>query len=438
MGQHCSDRDPPVPHVLIIGGGFGGLQTARKLKRSPCRVTLVDRTNHHLFQPLLYQVATGVLSAPSIASPIRNLLRWQKNTTVLMDYAEKIDLHHREVFFSSGTTIQYDYLVIATGSRHSYFGRGEWEAHAPGLKTLQDSLNIRERILLAFEHAETSPSLREAENYLTFTIVGGGPTGVEMVGAIAEIAKQTMRREFRKINPSKTKIHLVEGAPRILMAYPPSLSKKAEQYLNKLGVKVITGQRVVAIDQEGVSLNNGHFIRSKNVIWAAGNEASPLVKTLNHPMDRQGRVYVNSDLSVGEHREVFVVGDAAHVKRKDDPVPAVATAAIQEGAFVGKLIDKELRGKDPSQRPAFLLFDKGMMATIGRYRAVMSVGKFRCGGLLAWLSWCFIHLFYLIGFHNKLFVATKWFSLFLKGNRSSRIIVTEEKQPPPPYSGDPS
>ncbi len=405
--------------VVIIGGGFGGLNAAKSLRRAKIDLLILDKTNHHLFQPLLYQVATAALSPGEIAYPIREIFRKQKNTTVIMGEAKAIDKEKKQVTLANGDIIHYDYLILSVGARHSYFGNDGWEAFAPGLKTINDALKIREKILISYEKAERLDSITEAAKYLNFCVIGGGPTGVEMAGAIAEIAHTTLFDNFRRINTSKTKIYLIEAAPHILPVYSPALSEKAKKELEKLGVKVLTGKKVINITEGGVQMED-EFIESKNVIWAAGNQASPLLKSLNAALDRQGRVLVDPDLSIAGHPEIFVIGDAACAMGKEGkPLPAIAPTAIQQGKYVAKII-KEGLPKD--QRPPFVYFDKGSMATIGRGKAIAVMGKFQFEGFFAWLAWGLIHIMYLIGFRNRIGVILEWITIFLTGQRGVRLI----------------
>ena len=414
--------------VVIIGGGFGGLNVAKALKKARMDVLLVDKTNHHLFQPFLYQVATAALSPGEIGIPIREILREQDNTSVIMGDVDKIDKNERTIHLKNGDHISYDYLVVATGTRHSYFGNDQWEPLAPGLKTMKDALHIREQILISFEKAERLDRMSETEKYLNFVVIGGGPTGVEMAGAIAEIAHKTMFKNFRKIKPERSKIYLIEGLPNILPVYPASVGKKVEKMLNKMGVRVITNKKVTNISEEGVQIED-EFIPCINVIWAAGNQASPLLKTLDVPLDRAGRVIVEPDLTIPEHPEIFVIGDAANAKGKNGKLlPGIAPTAIQQAKYVAKLIHKQIPKE--SRRP-FKYFDKGSMATIGTLKAVVVVGKFKISGFLAWLIWCFIHILYLIGFRNRFSVMVEWFYCFMTGQRGVRLIYRSiEKELP--------
>lgn len=405
------------PRVIIIGGGFAGLNVAKSLKNADVDIILIDKTNHHLFQPLLYQVATALLSAPDISSPIREVLAKQKNAHVIMGLVDTISTEQKIVFLKNGQEIAYDYLVVATGARHSYFGHQEWEKFAPGLKTVQDALAIRDNILSSFEKAERMDNLSEATPYLNFVVIGGGPTGVEMAGAIAEIAYKTMFCNFRKISPEKSKIYLLEALPNILPMYSTALANRAKKDLEKLGVIVQTGTKVTNITKDGVELEHG-FIPSHNIIWAAGNEAGAVLKTLGVPLDRQGRVIVEADLSIPGHREVFVIGDAAHTKGKNDmPLPGIAPVALQQGKYIGKLL-----AKMPKERKPFAYFDKGSMATIGKFKAIAKVGKLEITGFLAWLAWGLIHILYLIDFRNRIAVFLGWIVAIFTGKRGARLI----------------
>ena len=405
--------------VVIVGGGFGGLNVAKALHKANLDILLIDKKNHHLFQPLLYQVASAALSPADIAIPLREIVRKHKNTTVLMGDVSKIDKKKKQITLTDGHTYKFDYLVLAPGARHSYFGNDNWEDFAPGLKTLDDALSIRERLLISFEQAERCATLKESAKYLNFVIIGAGPTGVEMAGSIAEIAHKTMIRNFRHIQPEKARIYLLEAAPRVLPPYPKSLSKRARKDLKKMGVIVKCGKRVIDVTEDGVELEDG-FIASKNVIWAAGNQASPLLKTLKTDLDRQGRVIVEKDLSVPGSPDIFVIGDAAHVlDKKGNPLPATAPAAIQQGCYLAKILKKRTP-KD--KRKAFTFFDKGSMATIGKAKAVAYFGKIKFAGLLAWLAWGFIHILYLIGFKNRFSVGLNWFFHYFTGLRGARLI----------------
>ncbi len=405
--------------VVILGGGFGGLNAAKALGNAKLDVWLIDQTNHHLFQPLLYQVASAALSPGDIAVPIREILSNYENITVIMGEVVKIDKDAKVVVLRNGDHIGFEYLIIATGARHSYFGRDEWEALAPGLKTLNDALKIRERILISFEKAERCDSISEAKKYLNFVIIGGGPTGVEMAGAIAEIAYETMLKNFRRIDVTKTKIYLIEGSPHILPVYPERLSEKAKHYLERMGVQVITGKRVTDITSEGAKVENT-FIPAHNIIWAAGNQASAVLQTLDVPLDRQGRVIVESDLSIPDHPHIFVIGDAAcAMDEKGKPLPGLAPVAVQQGRYVAMLLRKRMA---KSERPPFRYFDKGSMATIGKTKAIGVFGKIQFSGFFAWLAWCFVHVLYLIGFRNRFTVLSQWLFSYFTSRRGARLI----------------
>jgi len=405
--------------LVIIGGGFGGLNVAKALKKARLDILLIDKTNHHLFQPLLYQVATAALSPGEIATPIREVLRYQDNASVIMGEVTAIDKHTKTLTLANGDQINYDYLVVATGARHSYFGNDHWEEFAPGLKTIKDALQIREQVLISFEQAERTEKLEDVQKYLNFVIIGAGPTGVEMAGAIAEIAHKTMFKNFRRIKPERSKIYLIEGLPNVLSVYPESLSKRAQKDLEGMGVTVMTNTMVTEVTKDGVKLGET-FIPSHNIVWAAGNQASPLLKTLDTPLDRPGRAIVEPDLTIPDHPEVFVLGDAAHTKGKDGkPLPGIATTAIQQASYVAKQIRKEI---PKEQRRPFKYFDKGSMATIGTLKAVVMMGKLKLTGFTAWSVWCFIHIVYLIDFRNRFGVMVEWFYCFFSGQRGVRLV----------------
>ncbi len=410
-------------HVLILGGGFGGLWATRALASAPVRITLVDRTNHHLFQPLLYQVATAGLSAPDIAAPLRHILHRQRNVTVLLGEARGIDRAAKRVALDN-SDISYDYLIVATGATHAYFGHDDWAAHAPGLKTLDDALAIRRRILSAFEAAEREDDPTARAAWMNFVVIGGGPTGVELAGTLAEIARHTLPREFRRCDPRTAQIHLLEAGPRVLAAMPESLSHSARRQLERLGVSVHTGQAVTAIDSQGVTLGDAR-IESRCVLWAAGVAASPLGSQLGVALDRAGRVGVQADLSIAGHSEIFVVGDLAHVVQANgQPVPGIAPAAKQMGAYVASVIRARLHDK-PAR--AFRYRDYGNLATIGRMAAVVDLGRLKFSGLLAWWFWLAAHIFFLIGFRNRLVVMLDWAWSYWSYQRSARIIVGHDE-----------
>jgi NADH:quinone reductase (non-electrogenic) len=404
-----------APHVVIIGGGFGGLYAARALRNADVRITLIDRHNYHLFQPLLYQVATAALNPSDIAAPIRAVLSRQKNTSVILGEASAIDPAQKFVHLADGAKIAYDFAIVATGAAHSYFAHPEWERNAPGLKTIDDALEIRRRVLLAFEAAERENDSRAQEALLTFVIVGAGPTGAELAGALSEIARQTMLRDFRRINPSSARVILVEGKDRVLPVYPPELSEKARKQLEHLGVEVITNAIVTSLSDTEVCIGD-RVIPARTVLWAAGVEASPLARSLGVPLDRAGRVLVNDDLTIPGHDDVFIVGDLAAVKYKDGLVPGVAPAAIQEGIHAARSIISKAR--EP-----FRYRDKGSLATIGRAAAVADFGFVKVSGFIAWLAWLAIHIFFLIGFRNRFLVITQWAWAYVTYQRGARLIT---------------
>lgn len=418
MGTERSGAGRP-PHVVIIGGGFGGLNAARAFEDAPVRVTLVDRRNYHLFQPLLYQVATASLSPADIASPIRAILRKQENVRVLMAEAKAIDLERKQVHLEE-ERLDYDYLIVAAGAGHSYFGHNEWEKHAPGLKTLEDALEIRRRVLLAFEDAERATDEDERDEMMTFVVVGGGPTGVELAGALGEIARYTLARDFERIDPTWSKIYLLEAGPRILPMFPEKLARKAVSDLNRLGVRVQTGAMVTQIDSKGVKLGEER-IAARTVLWAAGVAASPLARSLGVPLDRAGRVEITPELTIPGHPTAFVIGDLALLKGKDDkPLPGVAQVAIQEGSWAAANVLRDVA--EQSMKP-FHYRDYGNMATIGRNRAIADINGRRLTGFPAWVAWLFIHVMYLIGFRNRLVVMLQWMWAYFTFQRGARLIT---------------
>ncbi|WP_295913085.1 NAD(P)/FAD-dependent oxidoreductase [uncultured Xanthomonas sp.] len=429
--------DTRVPHLIVVGGGFAGLWATRALARTPLRITLIDRRNHHLFQPLLYQVATAGLSAPDIAAPLRQILRHQDNVEVRLGEVVDIDKQARQVRLADGQTLAYDYLLVATGATHAYFGHDDWAAHAPGLKTLDDALQLRRHLLLAFERAEaeTDPAARAA--WLSFAIVGGGPTGVELAGTLAEIARHTLKHEFRRIDPAEARVRLIEAGPRVLSSFPEHLSAKAQKQLEKLGVDVLTGVPVADIDASGYRLGST-FVPARTVVWAAGVAASPLAKTLQTPLDRSGRVQVQPDLSVPGHPELFVAGDLAALQQADGrPVPGVAPAAKQMGRHVADTLRRRLRG-DTASVP-FRYADYGNLATIGRMAAIVHLGRLQLSGVLAWWFWLAAHVFFLIGFRNRVVVLLNWAWAYWSYQRAARIILGDppaaedtQAQPAPP------
>jgi NADH dehydrogenase len=420
------------PRIVIVGAGFGGLQAARALRDAPARVTVIDRSNHHVFQPLLYQVATAGLSPADISAPIRHVLRGQKNTEVLLAEVAGVDTAQRVVQLQSPMTGEtwtepYDYLILATGAGSSYFGHDEWERYAPGLKTIPDATAIRRKILLAFENAETElehDPTRAAAAELTFVIVGGGPTGVELAGAIAELARHDLARDFRHIDSTTARILLVEAGPRILPAYPESLGNDTVRQLEHMGVEVKTHTLVERITDDGV-VCNGKFLPARMVIWAAGVQASPAGRWLGVEMDRAGRVFVGPDLSVPDHPEIFVLGDAAHVEQDDKLLPGIAPVAMQEGRYLGHMLSARLGGK--SEKKPFRYWDKGSLATVGRAYAVADLGRIKLSGLIGWLVWTVVHIFYLIGFRNRLIVMLQWAWIYLTFQRGARLITLEPR-----------
>jgi NADH dehydrogenase len=410
-----------TPRLVVIGGGFAGLWCTRALAKAALDITLIDRANHHLFQPLLYQVATAGLSAGDIAAPLRHILREQRNVTVRLSEVSGIDLQARRVALADGAAVDYDILLVASGATHAYFGHDEWAKHAPGLKTLDDAMTLRRRILLAFEQAENASDAAERDAWLTFAIVGGGPTGVELAGTLAEIARHTLAGEFRRIDPSRARVQLVEAGPRVLGSFPPSLSDKAAAQLQRLGVEVLTGSPVQAIDAQGYQ-RGSERIAARTVLWAAGVAASPLGRLLGAPLDRAGRVQVLPDLSLPGHPEVFVAGDLAAVAQPGGhPVPGTAPAAKQMGRHVARVIEARLRGRGDAA-PSFAYQDWGNLATIGRMAAVVDLRGLRLSGLLAWWFWLGAHVFFLIGFRNRLVVLTNWAWAYWTYQRYARIV----------------
>jgi NADH dehydrogenase len=427
-GYLAIDSPRVMPHIVIIGGGFAGLYTARGLKNVPAEVTLVDRHNYHLFQPLLYQVATAGLNPSDIAAPIRGILRRQQNVHVILGEAESIDTARKRVQLADGASLSYDFLVVATGATHSYFGHPEWEQYAPGLKSIDDALEIRRRVLLAFEAAERETDPAEQSALLTFVIIGGGPTGVELAGALSEIARQTMVRDFRHIKPEAARVILLEGRERVLPPYPADLSEKAREQLLDLGVEVITGAVVTDINDREVRFGD-RTLATRTVLWGAGVQASPLARSLGVPLDRAGRVLVEPDLTIPGHPDVFVIGDLAAKEQHDGSlVPGVAPAAIQEGQHTAFNLDRAVEGQ-PLR--AFKYRDKGSLATIGRAAAVADFGgRLKFGGFLAWMAWLVIHIFFLIGFRNRFLVITQWAWAYLTYQRGARLITGTDRREP--------
>ena len=414
---------PDKPHLVIIGGGFAGLWATRALAGSQVRITLVDRCNHHLFQPLLYQVATAGLSSPDIAAPLRHILRKQKNVEVRLAEVRDIAAAENRIALEDGSQLEFDYLLLASGATHAYFGHDEWARHAPGLKTLDDALQLRRHLLLAFERAEAEPDPAKRAAWLSFAIVGGGPTGVELAGTLAEIARHTLTNEFRNINPSDARVRLIEAGPRVLSSFPEDLSEQARKQLRKLGVEVSTGTPVTHIDESGYRLGD-EFVPARTVVWAAGVAASPLAKSLGVPLDRAGRVTVENDLSVPGYPHVFVAGDLASVQQDGKPVPGVAPAAKQMGRHVADTIRAHLQGNPTA---AFRYKDYGNLATIGRMAAIVHFGRLKLSGLIAWWFWLAAHVFFLIGFRNRLVVLLNWAWAYWSYQRGARIILGRDE-----------
>ena len=413
-----------LPRVVILGGGFGGLHAAKALRNAKVQVTLIDRRNHHLFQPLLYQVATAALNPSDIAMPIRRILRRQRNAEVILGEAAAIDVPNKRVLLRDGA-VPYDFLVIATGATHAYFGHPEWEKDAPGLKTLEDAIDIRRRVLLAYEAAEREDDPARREEWLTFAVVGGGPTGVELAGALAEIARHVLAKDFRRIDPRTARVVLLEAGPRVLPAYAPELSEKAAARLTRMGCEVLVGTAVTAVDAQGV-VAAGRRIRSRCVLWAAGVLPSPIARSLGVPLDRVGRVKVQRDLSIPGAPEVFVIGDlAAALDDQGRVVPGLAQPAIQGGRHAARQILRTLRGE---AREPFRYVDKGTLATIGRNAAVAQIGRLRTEGFFAWLLWLLVHLVMLIGFRNRVLVLAQWGWTYLRYERGARLITGQVPQ----------
>ena len=409
-------------NVVVIGGGFGGLKFLQRARSSKIQFTLIDKQNHHLFQPLLYQVATAVLSPANIAFPIRRMFKNFKNVKVILDEATDINREDKTVTISSGEKIKYDQLVVSTGSRHSYFGNDDWSEYSNGLKGINDALQIRERLLRAFEKAENEKNIEMRNKYLNFVVVGGGPTGVEMAGSIAEIAYKNMKEEFRNFKSSDANVYLIEATEKILPMYSDRLSGKAEKYLIDFGVQVRTNEKVIKIENDLV-VTDKESIQTDNVIWAAGNEASPIIKKLNTKTDSEGRAIVDPDCSIKEDGNVFVIGDAANYKNKNNStLPGIAPVAIQQGKYLAKIIKNKTLKQD---RKPFKYYDKGMMATVGRYKAIGKIGNIEISGFIAWLFWSAIHILYLIGYRSKILVVIEWIFSYLFNKKGTRLIYRE-------------
>jgi NADH:quinone reductase (non-electrogenic) len=417
------------PHIIIVGAGFGGLDAAKKLACSDVRVTVIDRTNYHLFQPLLYQVATAALSPADIAAPVRSILSKCKNVEVILAEVESVDVNAKKLK-TTDTEIEYDYLILATGARHSYFGHDEWERLAPGLKSLEDAVELRRRILTAFEYAEKVNDEAARKAAMNFVVIGGGPTGVEMAGAIAEISRYTLAKDFRHINPSEARVILIEGTSRLLNGYPEDLSASAQKQLIDLGVEVRTDARATSVTETGVQVN-GEFIPCRVKIWAAGNNASFVGKTLGARVDRVGRVMVNEDLTIPGHREVQVIGDLANFPHQTgEPLPGVSPVAMQQGRHAARNVLAMIKGGKPRR---FRYWDKGSMATIGRNKAVADLKFMHLSGRLAWLAWLFVHIIFLVGFRNRLLVLLQWAWAYLTFDKGARLITRNfqsEQRPP--------
>ncbi|HZR04654.1 MAG TPA: NAD(P)/FAD-dependent oxidoreductase [Candidatus Udaeobacter sp.] len=424
-----NNHSPKKSHVIIIGAGFGGLQAAKKLARKNVRVTLIDRTNYHLFQPLLYQVATAALSPADIAAPVRAVLSKFNNIEVILAEVRSVDVDAKKVK-TVDREFDYDYLILATGARHSYFGHNDWEKLAPGLKSLEDAIELRRRILMAFEYAEQITDEPARQAAMTFVIIGGGPTGVEMAGAIAEISRYTLTRDFRHIDPSRARVILIEGEPRLLAGYPEDLSQSAKKQLTDLGVDVRTGVRATNIDEAGVQLGD-EFIPCRVKIWAAGNNASFVGKTLSAPIDKVGRVIVNDDLTISGHPEVQVIGDLANFSHQTgEPLPGVSPVAIQQGRHAARNVLAMIKGRKPQR---FHYWDKGSIATIGRNKAVADLKFMHLSGLPAWLAWLFVHIIWLVGFRNRLLVLFQWAWAYFTFDKGARLITRNfqsEQRPP--------
>jgi NADH dehydrogenase len=417
------------PRVVIVGAGFGGLQAAKKLARKNVLITVIDRTNYHLFQPLLYQVATAALSPADIAAPVRSVLSKSKNVEVILAEVQSVDVEAKKVR-TADLEFDYDYLILATGARHSYFGHNDWERLAPGLKSLEDAIELRRRILMAFEYAEKTNDEAARKAAMTFVIIGGGPTGVEMAGAIAEISRYTLAKDFRHIDPSRARVILIEGESRLLSAFPEDLSRSAQKQLTDLGVDVRTGVRATNLSEDGVQLGD-EFIPCRVKIWAAGNNASFVGKTLGVPIDRVGRIVVNEDLTIAGHPEVQVIGDLANFSyQTGEPLPGVSPVAIQQGRHAARNILAMIKARKPQR---FYYWDKGSLATIGRNKAVADLKFMHLSGLPAWVAWLFVHIFFLIGFRNRLLVLFQWAWAYLTFDKGARLITRNfqsEQRPP--------
>lgn len=409
--------------LIVVGAGFAGLQLVKSLKNTPLRIVLIDKSNHHLFQPLLYQVAVSALSPADISAPIRTILKRQKNVEVILGEVTDIDKSNKSVTVD-GQKVNFDFLVLAPGSRHSYFGKDNWEENAPGLKTLKDALNIRENMLVSFEEAENEAFLTGRNIPVKFVVIGGGPTGVEIAGSLAEIATKTLRNDFRNIDTRQTKIILVEGSGRLLGAYDSPLNEKAAENLRNMGVEVRLNTMVTNIDEKGVTLGDER-IETHNIIWAAGNTASPLIKTLGTETDRMGRAMVRENCSIKESEDIFVIGDAANFIENGQSLPGIAPVAMQQGRYIGKLIKNRLENRTV---PGFVYSNKGSMATIGRAKAIFQAGNIKLSGFIAWVLWAFIHIMYLIGFRNRYRVMAEWVWYYISFKPGARLITGEPRK----------
>jgi NADH dehydrogenase len=419
LSQALEKTAQPLPHVVIIGGGFGGLWATRALAKAPVRITLLDQHNHHLFQPLLYEVATAALNPSNIATPIRRIVRRQRNVTVVLGRVERIDAQGKRVLLKDGAAIGYDHLIVAAGATHSYFGHPEWGKDAPGLKTIDDALEIRRRVLVAYEAAEREADEVRRRAWLTFVVIGGGPTGVELGGALAQIARHVLEGDFRRIDPASARVLLLEAGPRVLASFSPATSQSAREQLERLGCEVQTGRMVTGVDAGGVSVGPER-VEARTVIWAAGVQASPLANSLGAPLDKQGRVLVQPDLTIPGHPEVQAIGDMARFEQGGKNVTGLAPAAMQMGRHAAHNVLRALRGEPPAP---FRYLDKGSLATIGRAAAVAERGRLRISGLLAWVFWLVIHIFFLIGFRNRLLVLSEWALMYLRNERGARLIT---------------
>ncbi len=419
-----------IPRVVIIGAGFGGLQAAKSLAHVPVKVTLIDRNNHHLFQPMLYQVATSGLSPADIATPIRETLSKQENVEVLMATVQGVDIQEQRVLLEQEQWVPYDYLIVATGATSNYFGHDEWAKLAPGLKNLDEAMMVRDRVLLAFEAAEREPDEEKRKALMTFVLVGGGPTGVELAGSIAELAHKSFSRNFRHIHPSDARIILVEGKSRMMPSFPTSLTNKAQKQLQRLGVELRNGVHVEEIDEHGVAIGKDKDrVDAETVIWTAGVKASPAGQWLHAEVDHDGRVKVQSDMTIPGHSNIFVIGDTALAMQKGKPLPGLAPVALQEAKYVASVIEDKLQGKE--RKGAFHYFNKGTMATVGRAFGVVDIGFIRFTGLMGWLAWLFVHILLLLGVQNRLVVFLRYMWSYITYQRAARVILPEHTTHPP-------